>query len=229
MIELKNIKIAYGVDTILENINLRINEGEKIAIIGKNGCGKTSLLNAILKLKSPKVGEIKYSLNDGQFYRNFGVQLQDASFDERLTIRDYCDLMESIYNIKGKADFYLELFELKQLIRKKIANLSGGERQKLNIVFSLFHDLHILIFDEITTGLDSLSRSKIRNYIKKFSEERTLIIVSHYMEEIEKLCDRVVLINNRKIEIDKKISAVIEEYGSVSKMYEVVLGGTFNE
>lgn len=227
--ELKNIKIVYGADTILENINLRINEGEKIAIIGKNGCGKTSLLNAILKLKSPKVGEIKYSLNDGQFYRNFGVQLQDASFDERLTIRDYCDLMESIYNIKGKADFYLELFELKQLIRKKIANLSGGERQKLNIVFSLFHDPHILIFDEITTGLDSLSRSKIRNYIKKFSEERTLIIVSHYMEEIEELCDRVVLINNRKIEIDKKISAVIEEYGSVSEMYEVVLGGIFNE
>lgn len=120
MIEVKNIKIAYGADTILENINLKINEGEKIAIIGKNGCGKTSLLNAILKLKSHKVGEIKYSLNDEQFYRNFGVQLQDASFDERLTIRDYCDLMESIYNIKGKVDFYLELFELKQLIRKKL-------------------------------------------------------------------------------------------------------------
>lgn len=224
MIHIKNLNINYGKKMVLEGVTFSIQKGEKIAIVGKNGSGKTSLLNAILKLQNYTNGEIAYNLPEEKFYNNFGVQLQDASFDERLSVKDYCTLMESFYNKKNVITKYLNKFSLENIWKKKISSLSGGERQKLNIIFSLFHDPEVLIFDEITTGLDSISRKMIRKYISEISSDKTMIIVSHYMKEIEELCDRVVLIKDSKIILDDSIDNIVDKYSTVENMYINLIG-----
>lgn len=225
LVEVESLSKKYGKEVILEDINFTINQGDKIALIGKNGSGKTTLLNIITKLQKETSGKVIYNLNEKNFYMNFGIQMQDGVFDERLTIHDYCLLLEKLFDVEGKTDKYLKDFELEDKRKKKINTLSGGEKQKFNIICALLHDPEILIFDEVSTGLDTINRSVIKKYIKKFAEKKTLIIVSHYMEEIEQLCERVICINNKHIIVDEDIIEIRNKYGSLEKFYVSEIGG----
>lgn len=225
LVEVESLSKKYGKEVILENINFTINQGDKIALIGKNGSGKTTLLNIITKLQKETSGKVIYNLNEKNFYMNFGIQMQDRVFDERLTIHDYCLLLEKLFDVEGKTDKYLKDFELEDKRKKKINTLSGGEKQKFNIICALLHDPEILIFDEVSTGLDTINRSVIKKYIKKFAEKKTLILVSHYMEEIEQLCERVICINNKHIIVDEDIIEIRNKYGSLEKFYVSEVGG----
>ena len=140
-----------------------------------------------------------------------GIQFQEADFDKRMKVKELAGLWKEIYKVKD--DYYNELIrllELDQVMNQKIGNISGGQRQKLNIFLALIHNPKVLILDELTTGLDAISRAEIRKYLSILNKEKgkTILMVSHYMDEVENLCNKVCFLKD----------GVISEEGSPNEL-----------
>lgn len=231
MIKVSGINHFYGKKQVLFDINISINKGEMVGILGKNGAGKSTLIDIITGLKMPSSGLVEYGFPKEELYKRFGIQLQEAQFDARLSIKDWCDFWLAMNNIpRQRLDELLELLDLKNIINQKISKLSGGQKQKLNILFAILHDPEMLIFDELTTGLDSPSRKDIRKKLKKLCENgKTLILVSHYMEELEELCSRFIIINDGRIVEDSDLQSLKTKYqaSNLEECFEKVLDDKF--
>lgn len=216
MILLKDVTFGYTKkETILENINLNINQGDFLAIIGVNGAGKTTLINLIIENYKPTKGKVITNIKK----ENIGMQIQDATFDEAMRVKDYINLYVNLYNLNKKEyNHLIGMLKLETLLDKKIKKLSGGQKQKLNILIAMIHNPEILIFDELTTGLDAISRYEIRKLLKEINKKgTTIIMISHYMDEIENLCNRVVMLENKTIYFDYKLEEIYEQY-NISKL-----------
>lgn len=226
MIRLEAIAKSYGKQEVLNNIFFKIEKGDCIGIIGKNGCGKTTLVNIISKTIKADEGRVLYDFDEKHIYDLIGVQTQEAGFDERLKVRDICNLWASIYNIdKNIMDKYLKDFKLDAYKNKMINTLSGGEKQKLNIILSICHNPDILIFDEITTGLDTISRNEIKKYVKKLRDQgKTILIVSHYMEELEYLCNKILALRDGGILKFDNINEFYNDQNSLADYFEKNMG-----
>lgn len=198
MIEISNLKKSYGKKEVLKGVSLEIEKGDFAALVGKNGSGKTTLIDIVTKLKKYDSGNVNYGFNEKSIYTEIGVQTQEAQFDQRLTTKDMCNLWKGIYNIDEKR--INELLEVLHIDynNQPIESLSGGQKQKLNILLALINNPKVLILDELTTGLDAISRNEIRDYLKKIHKEDniTIFMVSHYMDEIEELCNKVFILKD---------------------------------
>lgn len=225
MIKLEEAYYSYGKKEVLSNINLTINSGDFIGVTGANGSGKSTLIYLLSGNLPLKKGarEITFASEE------IGIQIQDAIFDDNMFVKDYIELYVNIYRLKENdyKDKVL-LLELDKLYNIKIKKLSGGQRQKLNILLSIIHSPKLIFFDELTTGLDALSRLKVRNVLKLLNEEgTTIIMVSHYMDEVEELCNRVLCLKNGSIAIDSTIQDIKLKYNlkNASELLEILLGG----
>ena len=199
MIQIENLKKSYGNKHILKGVNLSIKKGSCTALVGRNGSGKTTLVDLICKSAKANHGQVRYGFEENNIFDHIGVQIQDAQFDKRLKVKDIIHLWKSIYGgAKVDLDELIELLELEPLMNSRSDRLSGGQRQKLSILLSLFHDPELLIFDELTTGLDATSRDDVQQYLKMLNKKRgkTIFIVSHYMDEVEALCDMVYFLKD---------------------------------
>ncbi|QVY61976.1 ABC transporter ATP-binding protein [Cytobacillus gottheilii] len=202
MLEIQDIKKRFGKKEVLRGVSFQVEKGDFLAIIGKNGAGKTTLVNIICKLLKQDSGTISYSFHEGQLYNKIGVQTQSGDFDDRLKVQDMCELWRKIHKVeKEQVDQLLEKFDLSEVKKQYIKTLSGGQKQKLNILLSLINDPELLILDELTTSLDAISRHEMRKYLKMLnSQGKTIIMVSHYMDEVEELCNKVVLMRDGIVE-----------------------------
>ncbi len=225
MIKLENACYSYGKDEVLSNINLTINSGDFIGITGVNGSGKSTLIYLLSGNLPLKKGHRETTFASDEI----GIQIQDAVFDDNMFVKDYIELYTNIYKLKESE--YMDkvlLLELDKLYNKKIKKLSGGQRQKLNILLSIIHSPKLIFFDELTTGLDALSRMKLRKVLRLLSEEgSTIIMVSHYMDEVEELCNRVLCLKEGVIVIDSTIQDIKLKYNykNTSELLEILLGG----
>jgi ABC-2 type transport system ATP-binding protein len=132
-------------------------------------------------------------------FKIMGVQIQESDFDSRLKVKEIINFYKSIYGeAKIDLDNLINLLELDSIMNNKSDKISGGQKQKLSILLSLFHNPKILIFDELTTGLDASTREDVRDYLKSLIKEKgkTIFIVSHYMDEVEALCDMVYFLKD---------------------------------
>lgn len=211
MIKISNLKKSYGNKEVLKNINLEIKEGDFVGLVGKNGSGKSTIINILSMVKTQDSGKISYSFDEKEIYKNMGIQFQEADFDKRMKVKELAGLWKEIYKVKD--DYYNELIrllELDQVMNQKIGNISGGQRQKLNIFLALIHNPKVLILDELTTGLDAISRAEIRKYLSILNKEKgkTILMVSHYMDEVENLCNKVCFLKD----------GVISEEGSPNEL-----------
>ena len=202
MLQIENVKKNYGKKEVLKGVSFEVEKGDFLAIIGKNGAGKTTLTNIICKLVKQDSGTIKYAFNERDIYSHIGVQTQSGDFDDRLKVEDMCTLWRKIYKVdQAVVEGYLERFDLTEVRKQYIKTLSGGQKQKLNILLSLLNDPDLLILDELTTSLDATSRHEMRKYLKELNAQgKTIIMVSHYMDEVEVLCNKVVVIKNGEVE-----------------------------
>jgi len=202
MLQIENVKKNYGKKEVLKGVSFDVEKGDFLAIIGKNGAGKTTLTNIICKLVKQDSGTIKYAFNERDIYSHIGVQTQSGDFDDRLKVEDMCTLWRKIYKVdQAVVEGYLERFDLTEVRKQHIKTLSGGQKQKLNILLSLLNDPDLLILDELTTSLDATSRHEMRKYLKELNTQgKTIIMVSHYMDEVEALCNKVVVIKNGEVE-----------------------------
>jgi len=216
MIRIEGLRKNYGSNQVLRGVDLHIEKGSCTALVGRNGSGKTTLVDIICKAKKPNGGAIRYGFDEKKLFDHIGVQIQDAQFDSRLKVKEIISLWKSIY--KGaKADLneLIDILELTPIMNSRSDKISGGQRQKLSILLSLFHDPQLLIFDELTTGLDATTRDDVQEYLKMINKDRgkTIFIVSHYMDEVEALCDMAYFLKDGVVFESGSPGVIKERYG----------------
>ena len=205
MIEVIDIHKSFGKNKVLQGIDLKIESGGIFAILGPNGSGKTTLIKSILGMVIPDSGIIK--LNDTVIkrewkYRNeIGYLPQIANFPTNLTVSELIGMIKDLRSSSNaKDDQLIELFKLEPFLKKKLGNLSGGTKQKVNIVLTFMCDNPLLILDEPTSGLDPISLIRLKDLITSEKEKgKTILITSHIMNFVEQVANDIVFLLEGKI------------------------------
>jgi len=224
MIKIEGLRKSYGTNQVLKGVDLTVEKGSFAALVGRNGSGKSTLVDIVCKAKQASSGIISYSFEENKIFDHIGVQIQDAQFDSRLKVKEIVSLWKSIYGgAKANLDELIEILGINQIMNNRSDRISGGQRQKLSILLSLFHDPQFLIFDELTTGLDATTRDDVQQYLKMINKNRgkTIFIVSHYMDEVEALCDMVYFLKDGII-IENGSPDYIKEKYSCDSLQEFV-------
>lgn len=221
-ISISNLFMLVRNKKILNGINLVINEGEQVSIIGPNGAGKTTLVNTILGLQRYKVGKVENDFLQLPPYK-IGVHMQDSKLNELMTVKEVLDL----FLFEGSYKELVNKFGLNDKMNQRISTLSGGEKQRLQLIVALQNNPEILFLDEITTGLDANSRREITRYIIEDinKKNKTIVMITHYFEEVESLTNRIVVLYNGEIIEDGKLADLYEKY-NVNKIVDIEFTNT---
>lgn len=207
IVKIKNVTKRFDDKLVLDNVSFEVYEGEIFGFIGPNGAGKSTLINIMTSLLSPDSGEIKICgydiVNESiKAKENIGYVPQDLALLEGLTAFDNLEFFGALYRLKGKLlkeriNEALEISGLMEKKKEKVKKFSGGMKRRLNIAIGILNHPKVLILDEPTVGIDPQSRNHIFTFIKRISKEwgTTVIYTSHYMEEVEELCNRVFIID----------------------------------
>ena len=211
VIQVSAVRKAYGSTVAVDEVSFEVNDGEIFGLIGPNGAGKTTTMECIEGLRTPDRGTISVLGLDPfsdvyKLQERIGVQLQQAQLQKRIKVWEAVDLWASLYR-KNAADGE-RLLEQLGLIDKRNAwfmTLSGGQKQRLFIALALINNPEVVFLDELTTGLDPQSRRAIWDLVRSIRERgKTVFLTTHLMEEAERLCDRVAIIEHgRIIDIDR--------------------------
>lgn len=214
MIEIKDLYKKFGKNEVLKGIDLTIDGGGIFSILGPNGSGKTTLIKCVLGMVLQDSGTISIdgnNLKDNFKYRNQIDYLpQIANFPGNLKVDELFAMIKDLRNNKTTKDLELiELFKLQPFLNKKLANLSGGTKQKVNLVLAFMFDSPLLILDEPTSGLDPISHLRLKNLLNAEREEgKTILITSHILSFVEEISDEIVFLLEGKIYFKGSISAL---------------------
>jgi ABC-2 type transport system ATP-binding protein len=210
VIQVSGVRKSYGTTVAVREVFFEVNEGEIFGLIGPNGAGKTTTMECVEGLRTPDRGRISvlgldpfkdvYKLQD-----RIGVQLQQAQLQKRIKVWEAIDLWVSLYQKKAIDGELLDRLGLADKRDAWFMNLSGGQKQRLFIALALINDPEVVFLDELTTGLDPQSRRAIWDLVRDIRERgKTVFLTTHLMEEAERLCDRVAIIEHgRIIDIDR--------------------------
>ncbi len=216
-IEVTNISKSYGAQKALDNISFSVNKGEIVGFLGPNGAGKSTLMKILTTYIHADEGTAIVNGHDVNTQTK-AVQLSIGYLPEHnplyldLYVREYLAFNADVYQVaKSKIEEVIQLTGLSSESHKKISQLSKGYRQRVGLASALLHDPEVLILDEPTTGLDPNQLMEIRNVIKNAGKDKTVFLSTHIMQEVEAICDRVIIINNGKIVADKKLDNLITE------------------
>ena len=216
VIQVSAVRKTYGSTVAVDEVSFEVNDGEIFGLIGPNGAGKTTTMECIEGLRTPDRGRISVlgldPFNDVyKLQERIGVQLQQAQLQKRIKVWEAVDLWASLYR-KNATDSE-QLLEQLGLIEKRNAwfmTLSGGQKQRLFIALALINDPEVVFLDELTTGLDPQARRAIWELVRGIRERgKTVFLTTHLMEEAERLCDCVAIIEHgRIVDIDRPESLV---------------------
>jgi ABC-2 type transport system ATP-binding protein len=201
------VKIYPGKPPVeaVRGINLQVAAGECFGVLGPNGAGKTTTIEILEGLMQPTSGFVEilgmtWDDNENAIRQRMGVSLQETELSERLTVRETLSLFRSFYDTGVAVEQVMELVSLSEKSRAWIKTLSGGQKQRLAVATAVVGDPDILFLDEPTTGLDPTSRRQLWDIIRSFRErEKTVMLTTHYMEEAERLCDRVAIVDRGQV------------------------------
>ena len=216
-IAVNNISKSYGAQKALDNISFSINKGEIVGFLGPNGAGKSTLMKILTTYITADEGTA--AVNGQNVNSNpKAVQLSIGYLPEHnplyldLYVREYLAFNADVYKVAtSRIEEVIQLTGLSTESHKKIGQLSKGYRQRVGLANALLHNPDVLILDEPTTGLDPNQLMEIRNVIKNVGKDKTVFLSTHIMQEVEAICDRVIIINNGKIVTDKKLDNLISE------------------
>jgi ABC-2 type transport system ATP-binding protein len=234
VIEIAGLRKAYGKTVAVDNLSLEVNEGEIFGMVGPNGAGKTTTIECIEGLRKPDGGTLRVLRLDPQRQERslrllIGTQLQQAQLPDRLRVGEIFDLFASFY--PNPADWH-ELLERLGLQEKKdafYAKLSGGQQQRVSIGLAMINKPQLVFFDELTTGVDPQARHAIWDLVGEIrAEGRTVFMTTHLMEEAEKLCDRVAIVDHGKITALGTPAALVRKYAPESRVVFTLLDEAFD-
>lgn len=218
IIQVNHLSVKYRDIVAVDDVSFEVRENEIFGMIGPNGAGKTSLVEAIEGLRDTSSGEISIlEMNPKadriKLYNQIGVQLQQTSYPDQAKVEDICKLFSSFYDNPAPYDRLLSDMRLDRQRKTYINKLSGGEKQKLSILLSLLGSPKIVFWDELTTGLDPLARHEVWDMIREYKKDGlTILLITHFMDEIENLCDRVALMKAGKMIYIGTPKEVIENF-----------------
>ena len=219
-IEIRNLCKSFKDIRAVQNVNLIVESGESVALLGPNGAGKTTLVEMIEGVQYPDSGEIyildrSWEKDENILHKQIGIALQETRFLERLTVEETLNLFASFYSLEKKRT--REVIEIIQLESKRatwVLHLSGGQRQRLALGVAILHSPQILILDEPTTGLDPNARRDLWKILENFKATgTTLILTTHYMEEAQYLCERILMMDQGKLIAEGSLSDLLDKFG----------------
>jgi len=206
IITIENICKNYKTTLALNNVSLNINRGELFGLLGVNGAGKTTLIKILCGLTKKTSGKViinDYDLDNeiDKIKEIIDISPQETSVANNLTVKENLDFFANIYNTNNPDHIneIISTFNLNDVLNKRAKTLSGGYKRRLSIAIALISKPQILFLDEPTLGLDVFARRELWNIIKKLQKNITIILTSHYLEEIENLCDRVAILSKGKL------------------------------
>ena len=218
MIEIKNLTKKFNKFTALNQVNIRFNDGHSVALIGPNGCGKTTLIKCILGLNVVEDGDIlvkNESVKEHYLYRkNIGYMPQIGRYPENMTIAQTIQMIKDTRKVsENELDTeLLEAFELKSIFDKKMRTLSGGTTQKVSAVLAFLFNPGIIILDEPTAGLDPLASEILKNkIIKEKNKGKLIIITSHLLSELDDIVSEIVFMNEGKVIVHQSVEQLMTE------------------
>jgi Cu-processing system ATP-binding protein len=213
MIAFKNLHKSFGKLTVLDGLDLTIKKGGIFAILGPNGSGKTTLIKCLLGMVIPNKGEITYNdesvLKKWDYRNNLNYLPQIANFPPNLTVIELINMVKNLRPKQSNEEELIKLFGLKNFLSKKLGNLSGGTKQKVNIVLTFMFDSDLIILDEPTTGLDPIALIHLKELIQKEKKKgKTILITTHIMSVVDELADEIVFLLDSKIYFKGSVTAL---------------------
>ena len=232
-IEVQNISKNYGAQKALDNVSFSVKKGEIVGFLGPNGAGKSTLMKILTTYITADEGKAEVngndvSVNQKMVQQSVGYLPEHNPLYLDLYVREYLEFNADVYKVsKSRIEEVIELTGLLPESHKKIGQLSKGYRQRVGLATALLHNPDVLILDEPTTGLDPNQLVEIRNVIKNVGKDKTVFLSTHIMQEVEAICDRVIIINNGKIVTDKKLDKLVSEV--TTQVIEVEFDKAVNE
>jgi ABC-2 type transport system ATP-binding protein len=202
---LRGLRKSFGQVVAVDGLDLEVRPGECFGLLGPNGAGKTTTIEICEGLTPPDAGEVLVlgrHWNSGQsdLRQRLGISLQETQFSEKLTVTETLQLFRSFYKHPRPLEEVLEAVQLGEKRRGRVGQLSGGQKQRLALACALVADPELFFLDEPTTGLDPQSRRQLWELIEEVKRGgRTVVITTHYMEEAERLCDRVAIVDHGRV------------------------------
>jgi ABC-2 type transport system ATP-binding protein len=205
VIEVQNLRKQYGTTIAVDNISFDVQQGEIFTIVGPNGAGKSTTVESIMGLRQPDSGTIRVLGTDSQkeehaLRQRIGIQLQQAALPERLKVWEALNLYSAFYNKTVSWEQLLDDWGLAEKRNSNFKNLSGGQKQRLFIALALLNDPELVFLDELTTGLDPQARRATWDAVRAIRDQgKTVVLVTHFMDEAEELADRIAIIDQGNI------------------------------
>lgn len=204
MIQINQLHKKFGKLIVLDGLDLEINSGGIFAILGPNGSGKTTLIKSILGMVIPNSGDIKINdqsvLKKWEYRNKINYLPQIANFPANLTVKELIAMVKNLRPKESNDSDLIELFSLEPFLDKKLGNLSGGTKQKVNIILTFMFDSELIILDEPTTGLDPISLIHLKDIIQEEkSKGKTILITTHIMSFVEEVADEIVFLLDGEI------------------------------
>ncbi|GIH98054.1 ABC transporter ATP-binding protein [Planobispora takensis] len=202
VIEVDNLRKRYNDRFVVDGVSFTVEEGEIFGVLGPNGAGKTTTVECVAGLRTPDTGTVKVlgGLTGEVLKEKLGVQLQSSALPERLKVWEALDLYASFYKTSVDPMALIERVGLADKRNTRYGKLSGGQQQRLSIALALVGNPRVAILDELTTGLDPQARRDTWELIEQVRADGvTIVLVTHFMEEAERLCDRIALIDSGKV------------------------------
>jgi ABC-2 type transport system ATP-binding protein len=219
-IQCRDLRKTYdGNVEAVRGLNLEIQPGECFGLLGPNGAGKTTTIEILEGLSEPTSGEVSilghsWRKDEREMREWLGISLQETRLSEKLTVRETIELFASFYREPRSSEEVLEQLQLTEKADSWVGKLSGGQRQRLAVATALVCNPKILFLDEPTTGLDPQSRRQLWDIIRAFQRDGgTVLLTTHYMDEAERLCDRLAIVDHGQIIAEGSPADLIERLG----------------
>jgi ABC-2 type transport system ATP-binding protein len=189
----------------IQDINISVAQGEVFGLLGANGSGKSTTIECILGTKTQDSGTVYILGSDPKFNRKtifekVGVQFQESNYQEKITVKEICEQMQSLYKSPADYKILLKQFGLIEKLKSDVNGLSGGQKQRLFIALALIPNPEVVFLDELTTGLDARARREVWKCLKELkSKGLTIFLTSHFMDEVETLCDNIMILKKGNV------------------------------
>ena len=225
-----NVSKVFGAQRALNGVSLTLDRGEVVGLLGPNGAGKSTLMRLITGYLPPTEGRVEvcgFDVMDAplETKRRVGYLPERNPVHEDMYVREYLQFVAGVHGVKDKAQRVASVIEevgLTPEVHKQIGQLSKGYRQRVGLAQALIHDPEVLILDEPTSGLDPNQLVDIRALIRRLGQDRTVILSTHIMQEVEAMCNRVVLIRLGNIVADAPLADFVKAEGGLEAQFKAL-------
>ena len=216
VIKVEQLTKSYGALTAVDHLSLSVDRGTVFGLLGANGAGKSTAIECILGTRKADSGSVSIlglspEADRRKLFERVGVQFQEANYQDKITLWELCQVTAALYRKPADPAALLDKFGLSGKKRCPVTELSGGQRQRLFIVLALIPNPEVVFLDELTTGLDAKARREIWNILSDLKKQGvTIFLTSHFMDEVEKLCDRICILKKGRAVFHGTVSEAIK-------------------